>query len=414
MLRIAIDLTPILPGGDNGGAKIMSLQLIRQLADFAKDIEFIILTSKSNHQELSSLKASNIKTVCLTSPLSKILLSPVWFLSKLFLSSPIKMRLRHFKHHAQTQLDTFFSLKKITLPRKPDLIFCPFTKPNYRYLNIPIVSVIYDLQSFYHPEFFTSEELFERKKNFELACRWAQKLICISEFTRQTVLQNSNLPAQNIQTIPIRLAHRLPCVEQQKIIDVLKQFGLTKQNYLLFPANFWPHKNHKTLFEAFKIYRTKNPTSTLKLVCTGANNDHKKFLLNRIRMLGLAEWILLPDYLPDDSFAGLIHGSKAIIFPSLYEGFGMPLLEAMAASKPVLCSNITSMPEIAEAAALLFDPRNPNEIAEAICRIEHEPQLAEKLIKLGNERLAAFGTDKDMTNEYLQIFREIIHLRSLK
>lgn len=413
--RIAIDLTPILPGGSNGGAKIMSLQLIKELIKLEPNNEYILLVSQENQAELMAIKAPNISIIC-TSSLEKFnirnsllllfgaLLWPFFQLAKRILPAYIKTRLMHRLH----QLHSNFMARNLARKVEADLLFCPFTAPFYHQLNIPIVSVIYDLQSQYHPHFFSSEERYERKKHFDEACQKAAKLVCISDFVNQTVKDNSQLAHDKIKTIHIRLAHRLPQLEKTKIAAYLKNHELTEDQFLLYPANFWAHKNHLMLFTAFNIYRTKHPQSKLKLVCTGADSEHKQFLLNAIKEMGLAQWIMLPGYLSDEEFASLVTSCRAIIFPSLYEGFGMPVLEAMAAGKPVLCSNLTSLPEVAGSAAVLFDPRKPEDIATAIQRIDQQPDLVQQLIQLGYERLAVFGTETDMAKEYLQVFHEAI------
>lgn len=419
MRRIAVDLTPILPGGLNGGAKIMSLQLVKELAQQAPDIEFIILASKTNTNELSSeLKADNIKVMTA----SGVTLSSLFLLSlcgaiycllsflKLFKLSKalaLKSRLRYWL----TQLRYRIAAKKLKKTLNADLLFCPFTAPFYHHLNIPIVSVIYDLQSHYYPDFFTAEEYYERKKHFEAACQKSNKLVCISDFVKQTILENSNVKSEKVKTIHIRLAHRLPEINQDIKETVLHRYQLTENNYLLFPANFWAHKNHKMLFTAFNMYCHKYPASTLKLVCTGADNHYKTVLQNSINNMGLEDRILMPGFLSDAEFASIASACCAVIFPSLYEGFGMPVLEAMAMNKPVLCSNSTSLPEVAGTAALLFDPRKPQEMAEAIHRIEHNAVFAHDLIKLGNERIAQFSNEADMAKEYLHVFNETLQTK---
>lgn len=413
MLKIVVDLTPILPGGDNGGAKIMTLQLVKQFSIVAPEHQFILLSSKQNHKELSLLKSNNVEVVntsALDLTASNIFLMtvgaiiwPIFKLAKLIGLHPFKDKLRNLYLQMRSNLISKNLLKSF----KPDLLFCPFTVPIFSQLNIPIIAVIYDLQSFYYPQFFTSTERDEREKNFRLACKQSDKLICISDFVKQTVIDNSNVPAEKIKRIYIRSANRFSRREIPTELGVLNKYQISSNNFLLYPANFWAHKNHEKLFEAIKIYQDQNPESTLKLLCTGVASFRKSQLQDLITTLNLEKWIILPGYLSDKEFDNLIFECKALIFPSLYEGFGMPILEAMAAGKPVLCSNLTSLPEIAASAAILFDPTQPQEIAKAIYRLQHEPDLISHMIKLGYERIKEFGTEIDMAKEYLQVFNDV-------
>jgi len=124
--------------------------------------------------------------------------------------------------------------------------------------------------------------------------------------------------------------------------------------------------------------------------------------------MGLEERIILPGYLLDDELVALLESCQALIFPSLFEGFGMPVLEAMAFGKPVLCSNVTSLPEVAGDAALYFHPERPMEIVRTIERIETEPGLIASLVERGYRRLTTLGTPDDMAQEYLWVFRQAV------
>jgi glycosyltransferase involved in cell wall biosynthesis len=197
--------------------------------------------------------------------------------------------------------------------------------------------------------------------------------------------------------------------------QVLARLGVGARRFLLYPANPWPHKNHRVLVEAFAAYRRAFPAADLALVCTGAPGPAADALV----AWALEDARLPPDsfafagYLPEREFVALLQASRALIFPSLYEGFGLPILEAMACGKPVLCSNVTSLPEIAGDAALLFDPRDAAAIAQAIDRLESEPGLEEHLVRRGRARAAHFGTARAMAASYLAAFEDVVSARAL-
>jgi glycosyltransferase involved in cell wall biosynthesis len=125
----------------------------------------------------------------------------------------------------------------------------------------------------------------------------------------------------------------------------------------------------------------------LKLVLTGAPGARRDFLMDAAARMGMNGSVVFPGYVPDADFSALMRGSMALIFPSLFEGFGIPLIEAMAAGRPLLVSNATSLPEVAGGAALLFDPRRPMEIVGAIARIAADPRLR---AELGRHRRTAW------------------------
>ena len=122
--------------------------------------------------------------------------------------------------------------------------------------------------------------------------------------------------------------------------------------------------------------------------------------------MGLGEWISFPGYISDEEFAVLLASCRALIFPSLYEGFGMPVLEAMSFGKPVFCSNLTSLPEVAGDAAFFFDPKKPQEILQAVEQIVYHPEAADLLRKRGEVRVSQWGDAELMAQEYLEEFRK--------
>lgn len=407
---VAVDLMPLLPGGANGGAKVFTLLLLETMAALAPDWTFILVVNPSNAprpaspaspavpsvlEELADLEGGNIL---------------VTSAAKAWYAKPPKK----------------------LLGRAIDLWFCPFTRPYFLDRDIPLVSVIYDLQYHYYPQFFSEAERRGRDQTFQLAARRAARLACISEYVRGTVLEYSNLPPEQVRTIPICLPQRLAAPPESEVAATLARFGLARQGYLVYPANFWPHKNHAMLLTAFALHSAAmsnaepgvatDPGSAsgsrtgagpdagpgLKLVLTGADTGLALELKQAAQGMGLGDRVLFTGYVSDADLAALTVGSLALIFPSLFEGYGMPVAEAMALGTPVLCSSVTSLPEVGGEAVLYFDPRNPEDMARVITRMATEPGLAEELARKGRERVAALGGPQEMARAYLALLEEVV------
>lgn len=426
-MNIAIDLTPLLPGSSNGGAKIMILSLIKEMAEIAPKNRFHLFVSQNAYTELLSLESHNVSLINITSngvnnSLSRRLyqstkkLLPKRAIAMLikyrsfikaivYNSALIKKILMNRQHHIQSSNSASGQPESV----KFDLLFCPFTAPYFYQFGVPIVSIVYDLQSHYYPFFFTRHEQIERKRNFDDAIAMSSRIICISDYVRETTIKNANISPDKVKTIYIRTANRLPKVDIKTINSTLESLGLFNNEFLLYPANFWKHKNHKMLLTAFNIYKKSHSNSKLKLVCTGADCSNKEMLQKNIDDMSLTSQIILPGYLSEKEFSALMMSCKTLIYPSLYEGFGMPPLEAMSMGKPVLCSNTTSLPEITKDAALFFDPTNPHDIAGAIARIESDDHLANQLVCRGYLRYATFANSKAMAQEYLDTFQAVMN-----
>jgi glycosyltransferase involved in cell wall biosynthesis len=286
-----------------------------------------------------------------------------------------------------------------------DLLFCPFTAPNYFEQGIPAVCTIYDLQYKTYPEFFTGEDdVAHRDRMFSAACRRATALAAISNYSRDAAVTHGNLDPARIRTIYLRMAHRISLgVEHDQ--RVLSGLGLTPRQYLFYPANFWKHKNHEMLLTAFGMACRGGLPADVKLVCTGAPGARQERLMSAARTMNLGNRVLFPGYLPNAEVAALMGNCSGVVFPSLYEGFGLPVIEAMAAGVPVACSNVTSLPEVAADAAILFDPRIPTQIAQAMVTLLEDKAIRIRLIQAGQQRAQEFSDTDRMAREYWELFQ---------
>lgn len=406
--RVVIDLTPVLPGGDNGGAKPLALGLIRQMSRQAPECEFILLTKSRSHDELGALDAKNVHRVCVDQPETELPASEKLaarshkWLSKVLPANALRKTAAAYRGLSGSSSHSL--LKQLGA----DLLFCPFTAPYFFDPSVPVVSVILDLQYAYYPQFFESAQRYERDKTFRQACRVSSRIVCISDHVRTTVLQNASISPDRVTTIHVTLPERLRQATETARRRVLSTLQLQPGRFLLYPANFWRHKNHEVLLTAFGIYRAAYPHSDLRLVLTGAPGPRRDELMDITCRMKLDDAVLFPGFLPDEDLAALLAECLAVVFPSLFEGFGMPVLEAMAAGAPVLCGNLTSLPEVAGDAALLFDPRKPADIASAIDRIAQDAGLRRSLVEKGRRRVQWFGSGKEMASRYLAVFREAL------
>ncbi len=375
-LVVVIDVTPMLPGGGNGGAKWVALSLIEQFLRQRPHWRWWLLTTAANDG----------------------------FLGEMF---PSVQRLRVLDQQGQVIAPP--RLRALPGGDRADLLFCPFTAPFHATPAVPTVSIVHDLQFAAYPQFFSAAEVRERTSHFFEAAALCDRLVCVSRYVAGEVRRVTGLGERRVRFVYNSMADRLPRVTAEAGAEALAGLGLTAGRYLLYPANTWPHKNHAMLITAAGMYFAAHPASDLKLVCAGVSDAPSgRALRAAVVRMGLGERILFPGFQDEPQFAALVTNARALIFPSLFEGFGIPVLEAMANGVPVLCANTTSLPEIAGDAALLFDPRRPGEIVGAIEAIESDPGLGERLVAAGTKRAASLGTGADMAAGYLEIFAEVL------
>jgi hypothetical protein len=197
---IAVDLTPILPGGENGGAKIFVLELLKQLSRIAPSIQYVLLTQAASHEELAALDCSNMRRLMILNPTKPVFMKK-GMVRKLvsFLLAYMPTRLRHLV----IRLGYKFLKKNSSLTNQlddvgADLLFCPFTAPTYFNPVIPTICTIYDLQYKTFPEFFSTESVAHRDYIFVEACRKATALVAISNYSRDMAVEYSPVDLLNI------------------------------------------------------------------------------------------------------------------------------------------------------------------------------------------------------------------------
>jgi glycosyltransferase involved in cell wall biosynthesis len=231
-----------------------------------------------------------------------------------------------------------------------DAIHFPFTVMLPSPGEVPAATTILDLQHEEHPEFFSRTQLLYRRRFYRPPLLESDFVITISEHARRTILDRYRLDPDRVRAIHLAVDH-----------DTFTPNGRPRESFLLYPANAWPHKNHPRLFEAFAHVRYERPG--LRLVLTGAGHDS----------LTLPEGVESRGHVPLAELIDLYRATAAVVYPSLYEGFGMPCLEAMACGAPVAASNVASLPEVCGNAAVYLDPTSVESIADAIRRVIDDP-----------------------------------------
>ncbi len=269
------------------------------------------------------------------------------------------------------------------------------------------VLVFADLQHEYHPEFFAPDVLLERRRVFGASLERAERVIAISEFTRRSVIERHGVPAGIISTAHLAADPRFhpESFKAQDLPRVMAKYGLGAGGYLFFPAHTWPHKNHVGALEALALLRDAHGLRPL-LATTGEAREGQAALDETLARLGLGAQVRQLGYCPPDDLPALYRGATALFYPSFFEGFGIPLVEAMWCGCPIVCSRATSLPEIAADAALLVDPRSPSDMAEALRRVLREAGLRERLAAAGRRRARDFSW-RSFTLEVLRAVYEV-------
>ena len=251
-----------------------------------------------------------------------------------------------------------------------------------------------DIQHEFCPEFFSPEALASRSRMFDQTMERAEHICAMSAHTRQTLIERLGIEAGRISVTHLAAdADFRPAVagsEARTAVFLEHRYGLRAGSYFFFPAHTWPHKNHVTAIRALARLRERYGVRMV-LACTGGEREAHGELVRLVAELGLREQVRFPGYVRREDMPRLYHGAAALVFPSRFEGFGMPVVEAMACGTPVICADATSLPEIAGDAGLCLPPLDVERWAEAMHRIVADAPLRAGLIARGFEQVKLFS-----------------------
>lgn len=378
-MKIAVDMLPVQEDGSNGGATAVAIELIKGFAA-APGVRVLVLCADRNIKFLKKMLPGNIQ---------------FWRVEKNRFFTEIG-RITGILKRITGKGNTDGILKK----NRADILFCPFSAPTFKEKGIPTVSTIHDIQHEFYPQFFELKELEHRRRFYRDIVKNVEQVACISDYTRETFCEKYSYPPDRAQTIYNAVQNRF----DKEDTSVLTRFDLHDRAYILYPANFWEHKNHKLLLNAFATYALGH--KNLKLVLTGNVLSQDDYYENLLKALKIEERTVITGFLTNEEMCCIFKNAKGVIFPSLFEGFGIPIVEAMRFNKLIACSNLTCLPEIGCKSVFYFDPRKPDDILRGIYFLA-DNEVTEAVKADYAEKLKNYRTDK-MIGEYLRLFEKVI------
>ena len=339
-MRVGLSLLTFSPG-DLGGSETYARQLIRSLAKVGT-LDYAVLVPARAKDAAEGLPAIEVKDP----PVAK--------------RGPLRIAAMALQAKRTKgvggQVATF------------DVVHYPLTVPSPR-VDVPTVVTLHDIQHRDLPEFFGPARRSFRRLAYDRAARSAAAVIVTSEFVRGRARDALDLDPGRIHVVPLGIDHTTfrPADEEREPI-------------ILYPARGWPHKNHARLFQAFTTLRETRPQ--LRLILTGGGLERLEPVPEGVEILG---------EVPSTQLASLYRRAACLVYPSLYEGFGIPPLEAMACGCPVAASNAGAIPEVCGDAAVLFDPTDVDAMTAAMLEAD---ERREELQALGLARAAKFTWDE--------------------
>jgi glycosyltransferase involved in cell wall biosynthesis len=357
-VRIGINALYLLPG-KVGGSEIYIRSLVRSLLEIDRDNTYCIFINKESKGIFPD-----------SDPRVRIILCPIEATNR-----PIRILWEQFILPFQVRrnkIDVLLSAG-MTSP-----FFCP----------VPSILVIYDLQHINQPRNFSRPYLFFLKTVIYLSAITSDGIITISEHVKQDIIKHYAIQPEKIIVGYLAVDQDLFFPIGSEDIESIRTKYKLPEHYVLYAAALLPHKNHERLLHAFKEIHDTLPGMTL--VLTGAWESGFDKTMRMISAYGLQNAVIMLGWLSFEDIPAIYRGAQLFIYPTLHEGFGLPILEAMASGVPVVCSKIEPLIEVAGDAALFVDPYDHRDIAKGLSLALHDREIRTKLIQKGLHRVRDF------------------------
>lgn len=272
---------------------------------------------------------------------------------------------------------------------RPALVHVQYTAPLF--CPTPVVVSVHDVSFLSHPQYFTRFRSAQLRTTVRRTVRRAVRVLTPSEFSRRSVVDAYNLDERNVIAVHNGVSGQFRQLPRRVAAgEVAARLGI-QAPYLLTVGDLQPRKNHLTLFRAFEETLRAHPALPHHLVVAGKETWYSSVIHDAARRSPFARRIHFTGFVSDDDLLQLYGGCDLFVFPSYYEGFGLPILEAMACGRAVACSDTSAMPEVADSAALLFDPSSVYEMTRAIVDLLLDSELRARMERLGIKRAARFS-----------------------
>lgn len=382
-LHIVVDLTLLLPGGMNGGIKPGFFGLFQELRNLAADeLSCTFLSNSWSHGDLDSIRRRADTAVCIKALEGR------------------QPNVSDFKPNDYALIDPPSGWIESL---GADIYYNPLCENLPETGSLPVILLHPDVLHRDVPDALTPDEVLRREQYFQANAKRAKRIQTISEFSQKRL--EKLFPDSKGKVF----VTRLPVQKRFEIESIDSNYQI-QGDYFLYPANFWPHKNHEFLLQVFSEYKRKFAAGKVKLVLTGDRNERADYLQSLAQNMGISEQIIFTGHLSDREFASVFHGALALLFPSNYEGFGIPPLESMHLGVPVICSDAGGLKEVVKNGGHVLPASDLEKWTAALNKVRCNKDWRDELIARGHETVRHFSLVHE-SQVLLEEFNKLIKIR---
>lgn len=300
----------------------------------------------------------------------------------------------------------FWTLPRYLRKNRLDIYLTQYIAPFFVPRSTKIITIIHDISFNFYPQFIKWMDLFFLKLLIPRSLKRADKIVGVSRFTRDEIIKFYKINPQKVDWIHNAVSEDFLAedVSEEKIKSVREKYNLPKE-FILYLGTLQPRKNIIALLEAYNLIKDKLGEIEL-VVAGGKGHNFDKNIDRYIKKYKLEKCVMMPGYIAEEDKAALIKSASIFCFPSFYEGFGIPVLEAMSLGVPVIASDISPHREVSENAALYFNPDISGELARKIIELMNNSALRESLVSEESRQVQKFSWRKS-AERMLEIFNKL-------
>ena len=288
---------------------------------------------------------------------------------------------------------------------RPDLLHVQYTAPLV--CPVPIVVSVHDVSFLEHPEYFRRERALQLQLTVARTVRRAAKILTVSEFSRASILKAyGDVDEDKVAVVPNAAASEFRPISHESAAAAVRARFAVNGPFLLGVGDLLPRKNQIGLIRAFARLLRAYPQFAHNLVFAGKETWFAHHVREAARESGVADRIRFLGFVSDTELLQLYNACDVFVFPSFYEGFGLPALEAMACGRAVVCSSTSALPEVVDGAALLFDPYSVDEMVRAMADLLLDLELRARMERLGLQRAAHFSW-QNAAQQTLEVYHSV-------
>ena len=288
---------------------------------------------------------------------------------------------------------------------RPDLLHVQYTGPIH--CRVPMVVSVHDVSYLEYPRYFTRFRANQLRLTVKHTIQRAARVLTPSEFSRTAILRNYAIDESKVVVIPNAAAPMFRPIDRKMAATAIERKYGIRGGMVLMVGDLQPRKNHLGVLRAFEEVLRTSPQVPHQLVFIGKETWYSKELHRAVKASAIASRVHFTGFISDEDLVLFYGASDLLAFPSFYEGFGLPILEAMACARAVVCSNVTAVPEVADGAAILFDPHSCSETARAIRDVLLDAELRTRLERLGTQRAAQFSWEES-ARRTLDVYYDVV------